>query len=417
MKNPKKHKNRQRVEDLIPDPDVRKHIMQRLYNGDPVVGEDGIFTDVLQSLIDAALEGEMDAHLDHEKAAGESNRRNGRNTKQVQSRVGSLQIHTPRDRMGTHEPILVPKWDRRLNTGIDDVILSLYARGHSVEDVRSQLKELYGVNVSSGTISRVTDRVLEEVTNWQNRPLDPCYSIIYLDAIHFKVRQDGRVDTKAVYSVYGVNVSGQRDMLGLYLSEAEGARQWGMILEDIKRRGVERVLFFCVDGLAGFKDVIAEVFPQSILQRCIVHMVRNSTRFVSYKDRKAVCADLRKIYTSANRQQAALALESFGQKWDGKYKEIRGKWERNWEELMAFMDFGPEIRRMIYTTNAVESVHRIMRKVTKSKGAWPSERALIKQLYLYLMTKQKSWGRQAMKWVDIQRELIDYFGKEYEDYL
>ena len=169
--------------------------------------------------------------------------------------------------------------------------------------------------------------------------------------------------------------------------------------------------------MMGIDDVIAEVFPQSIFQRYIVHMVRNSTRFVSYKDRKAVCADLRIIYTSANRQQATLALESFGQKWDGKYKKIRGKWERNWEELMAFMDFGPEIRRMIYTTNAVESVHRIMRKVTKSKGAWPSERALIKQLYLYLMTKQKSWGRLAMKWVDIQRELIAYFGKEYEDYL
>lgn len=416
MKTQKKNLKRRRVEDLVPDSELREKVMKRLYNGDPVVGKDGIFTELLQSLIDAALEGEMDAHLDHEKATGKSNRRNGHNTKQVRSRVGPLEIHTPRDRLGTHEPMLVPKWDRQLSTGMDEVIISLYARGHSVEDVRSQLRELYGVDVSAGTISRVTDRVLEEITEWQHRPLDPCYSIIYLDAIHYKVRQDGKVASKAVYTVYGVGVTGQRDLLGMYLSEAEGSRQWGLILEDLKRRGVERVLFFCVDGLTGFKEVIEEVFPQSTVQRCIVHMIRTSTKLVSYKDLKAVCADLRTIYTSANRQQAALALESFGQKWDGKYKEIRRKWEHNWEELMAFMDYSSEIRRMIYTTNPVEALHRIMRKVTKSKGAWPNENALIKQLYLNLMTKQKSWKKQAFNWLKIQRELIDHFGKSYEDY-
>jgi putative transposase len=296
-------------------------------------------------------------------------------------------------------------------------ILGLYARGHSVEDVRSQLMELYGVEVSAGTISRVTDRIFEEITAWQQRPLDPCYSIIYLDAIHYKIRQEGKVSTKAVYTVYGVSANGERDLLGMYLSESEGARFWGMVLEDIKRRGVEEVLFFCVDGLNGFKEVIADVFPKSTVQRCIVHMVRSSTKYVSYKDIKAVCSDLRTIYTSANREQAAISLESFGQKWDSKYKEIRQKWEQNWEELIAFMDFNTHIRRMIYTTNPVESLHRTMRKVTKTKGAWVSENALIKQLYLHIKINEKSWKRKAFHWAQIQRELIDHFGDRYEKYI
>lgn len=412
----KKREKKPRMEDLIPDPERRAEVLRRMYNGDPVVGQDGIFTDLLQAMINAALEGEMDAHLEEEKATGAQNRRNGHNTKQIRSRVGPMEVQTPRDRSGTHKPMLVGKWDRELSTGMDEVILSLYARGNSVEDVRSQLRELYGVEVSAGTISRITDRVLEEITNWQQRPLDPCYSIVYLDAIHFKIRQEGKVCTKAVYSVYGVTAMGNRDLLGMYLSESEGARYWGLILEDIKRRGVEEVLFFCVDGLTGFKEVIADVFPQSTLQRCVVHMVRSSTKYVSYKHIREVCSDLRKIYTSANRDQAAIALESFGQKWDSRYKEIRPKWEQNWEELMAFMDYKPHIRRMIYTTNPVEALHRIMRKVTKSKGAWVSENALIKQLYLFLMTKEKSWKKQTFKWVDIQRELLDQFGERYEKY-
>lgn len=405
------------MEDLIPDPERRSEVLKRMYNGDPVVGQGGIFTDLLQAMIDAALEGEMDAHLEQEKAIGEVNRRNGHKPKTLRSRVGPMQVHTPRDRSGTHKPMLVGKWDRELSTGMDEVIISLYARGNSVEDVRLQLRELYGVEVSAGTISRITDRVLEEITTWQQRPLDPCYSIVYLDAIHYKIRQEGKVKTKAVYNAYGVTVHGQRDLLGMYLSESEGARYWGLILEDIKRRGVEDVLFFCVDGLNGFKEVIEDVFPLSNTQRCIVHMVRTSTRYVSYKDIKEVCADLRKIYTSANRDQAAIALESFGQKWDDKYKEIRPKWEQNWEELMAFMDFNPHIRRMIYTTNPVEALHRIMRKITKSKGAWVSENALIKQLYLSLMTNKKSWEKKTFHWMKIQRELIDQFGERYEKYI
>lgn len=406
-----------RLKDLIPDESKRSEIVSRLYQGDPIVGEGGIFTDMLQALVNAALEGEIDYHLSENKLLGNDNRRNGHKHKTVRSRVGPIEVHTPRDRLGSHEPQIIKNWDRELGTGMDDVILSLYSRGQSVEDVRYQLRELYGLELSKGAISAVTERVWTEVVDWQQRPLPACYAIIYLDAIHYKVREDGRMVTKAVYTVYGINSEGQRDILGLYLHNAEGAKQWGLILEDIKRRGVEEVIFFCVDGLAGFKDVVEQVFPLSILQRCIVHMVRSSTRFVSDRDIKALCSDLRKVYTASDRQQAAMALEAFGQKWDGKYKEIRLKWEQNWEELMAFMDYGQNIRRMIYTTNPVEAIHRIMRKVTKSKGPWTNDKALMKQLYLTLMHSKKSWNKIAFNWLTIQRELDEQFGDRYEKYL
>jgi len=300
---------------------------------------------------------------------------------------------------------------------MDDIILSLYARGQSVEDVRYQIKQLYGVEISAGTISAVTDKVWNTIVEWQQRPLSGCYPVVYLDAIMYKVREDGRVINKAIYTLYGVSSDGQREVLGLYLNDTEGARQWGLILEDLKRRGVEEVFFFCVDGLKGFKEVIQEVFPMSIVQRCVVHMIRSSTRFVADKDIKVLCTDLRKIYTSANREQALIALASFGEKWDGKYKEVRQKWEECWDELMAFMDYKEDIRRMIYTTNPVEALHRVMRKVTKTKGAWTSDKALLKQLYLTLTYNEKSWKRTAFNWKVIQRDLLDQFGNRYSRWL
>jgi len=413
----KKRKQKPRMEDLIPDEAKRKEVLSRLYKGDPILGDGGIFTDMLQAFVNAALEGELDESLKEDKGQGDTNRRNGHTHKIVRSNAGPIEVHTPRDRFGSHEPILIKKWERELGTGIDDIIISLYARGQSIEDIRFQLQSLYGLDISAGVISSVTDRVWSEILEWQQRPLAPCYPIVYLDAIHYKVRDAGQITTKAVYTCYGVNADGQRDILGLYLNDSEGARHWGLILEDIKQRGVEEVFFFCIDGLAGFKDVIEQIYPQSIVQRCIVHMIRNSTRFVSDKDRKAVCADLRKIYTAADRQQAELALENFGQNWDKKYKEIRQKWEANWTELMAFMDYGHNIRRMIYTTNPVEALHRVMRKITKSKGAWSNDKALLKQLYLALKYNEKSWKRKAFSWVSIQRELTDKYGERFEKYL
>jgi putative transposase len=413
----KKRIRKPRMEDLIPDEKKRKEVVSRLYKGDPILGDGGIFTDLLQALVNAALEGEIDPSMEQSALSGVANRKNGHTQKIVRSPAGPLEINTPRDRAGFHDPILIKKWERELGTGVDEIILSLYARGQSIEDVRYQLRQLYGIEVSTGVISSVTERVWTEITEWQQRPLAGCYPIIYLDAIHFKVRESGHVVSKAIYTCYGVNADGQRDVLGLYLGESEGARQWGLILEDLKRRGVEDVFFFCIDGLIGFKDVIEQVYPNAIIQRCIVHMIRNSTRFVRDKDLKAVCADLRKIYTATNRDQAEIALEAFGERWDKKYREIKPKWQEHWNELMAFMDYGQQIRRMIYTTNPVEALHRVMRKVTKSKGAWSNDKGLLKQLYLVLKYNEKSWKRKAFNWVAIQRELIDKYKERYEKHL
>lgn len=415
-KNKGKKKKQSRLEELIPDEQKRQQVLSRLYKGDPILGDGGIFTDMLQSMVNAALEGELDEKL-NQKPFDDANRRNGHTSKIVRSPAGPLSIQTPRDRSGTHDPILIKKWERELGTGIDEIILSLYARGHSVEDVRHQLHHLYGLQVSAGVISAVTERVWTEIIEWQQRPLYSCYPVVYLDAIHYKVREAGHVISKAIYTCYGINAEGRRDILGLYLNESEGSRQWGLILEDLKKRGVEDVFFFCIDGLTGFLDVIEQVYPKAIVQRCIVHMIRSSTRFVSDKDRKKVCSDLRKIYTAANREQAEVALEAFGQVWDKKYKEVRPKWEKEWNDLMAFMDYGEHIRRMIYTTNPVESLHRILRKITKSKGAWSNDKGLIKQLYLAIKYNEKSWKRKAFNWTAIQREMLDKFGDRYEKHL
>lgn len=406
-----------RMEDLIPDANRRKETIRRLYNNESLLGKGGIFTEMLQTMINAALEGEMNYTLASDLEIASTNRRNGHINKQVRSSAGTLDIRTPRDREGVHEPVILKKWQRSLGTGVDEIILSLYARGQSVEDVRFQLEQLYGVELSTGAISAVTDKIIPEIANWQSRPLQPFYSIIYLDAIHFKVRQEGKVISKAFYTVYSVDALGQRDILGLYIADSEGSRQWGLILEDIKHRGVRDVLFFSIDGLAGFKDVIEQVFPESQVQRCIVHMIRNSVKFVSYKDLKGVCADLKLIYTSANRDQAAVALDSFSIKWDKKYKEISPKWRSNWDELMAFMDYNENIRRLIYTTNPVEGVHRIIRKVTKTKGAWSSEMGLLKQIYLTLTYNETSWKKNIFNRLATTRELIEHFGDRYSKHL
>jgi putative transposase len=416
-KESKKREKRKRLSEIIPDDSIRNEMLSRLYKGDPILGEKGVFTNLLQSFVNAALEGEMDNFLHEAKDDSSDNRRNGHTSKSLRSTAGPLSIQTPRDRAGDHEPVIVKKRERELSTGLDEIILSLYARGQSVEDVRFQLHQIYGLDVSAGAISAVTDRVWGEIIEWQQRPLATCYTIIYLDAIHYKVREDGKVISKAIYTVYSVTTDGQRDILGLYLGQSEGARQWGLILEDIKRRGVEDVLFFSVDGLTGFKDVIEQSFPCSALQRCIVHKIRNSTRYVSDKDIKAVCRDLRKIYTASDRDQALIALEAFGEQWNAKYKEIKPSWEADWDDLMAFMDYGQNIRRMIYTTNPVEAVHRVMRKVTKTKGAWSNDKGLLKQLYLTLKYNEKSWKRTAFNWKVIQRELMEHYGERYIRYL
>jgi transposase-like protein len=406
-----------RLKDIIPNDAYREKIENGLKRGDRLLGSDGIFSELLQSIINAALEGEMDVHMQENLEQGISNRRNGKLAKSVRSEAGPFTLETPRDRNGTFEPIIVEKRKKELNKGLDEIIISLYGKGNSVEDIQALLHKIYGIDYSTSSISLVTDRVMPTILEWQQRPLNACYLILYLDGIHYRVKQDGVYVEKCVYSVYSIDVDGNRDVLGIYLSANESANQWGLILEDLARRGVQDLFFVCVDGLKGFKQAINTVFPNAIVQRCIVHKIRNSVRFVADKDRKLLCGDLRKIYSAATIDQAKMALDVFRSTWGRLGEKIASSWEADWDELMAFMDFSAPIKRMIYTTNPVEALHRVLRKVTKSKGAWINEKALTKQLYLTLMESEKSWKKKAFNHVSLQAEMEDKFGERYTRWL
>jgi len=385
-----------------------------LQSGQPLFGEGGVLKRLVKHLVEASLEGELDAHLQSQRGKEISNKRNGRGRKKrLRTGLGEIEIETSRDRRGDFSPQTVEKWQREVGAGFQDQILELYAMGNSLEDIQMHLDKMYGARLSTGAISAVTDRVWGEIKQWQERPLRSLYTLIYLDAIHYKVREEGQVVTKAIYTIYGVEAEGQRDILAIHIGANEGAHQWSLHLEDLKRRGVEDVLFFAVDGLTGFGEAINRVYPESIVQRCIVHMIRTSLIGVSDKDRRAVVKDLKTIYKASDEKAALEALEAFEVKWGKRYKHIADKWRGSWLELTAFLGFGPEIRRMIYTTNAVENVHRQMRKVTKTKGAWCTEKALLKQLYLSLQRNSKSWNRSVFKWSTIQQELIELYSERY----
>jgi len=408
-----KKKKGRRLSDLIPDDDLRAEIQEGLYSGKPLLGPDGIFTDLLQDMVNLSLEGELDHHLEQDKSESKANRRNGHIPKSVKSSAGKLEVSTPRDRNGSFEPQLVGKRQKELKGGLEELIIALYAQGNSNEDIHRMLHKIYGIDYSTTAISKITDRVWPQIAEWQQRSLQPCYVIVFLDGMFFRVQEDGKFIEKTLYSVYGVDIAGNRDVLGLYIGQSETAQEWVLVLEDLQRRGVEDIFFACIDGLPGFSEAIHSVFEQAIIQRCIVHKVRNSLRYASYKEYKALCADLKKVYSSPNREQALLALEQLEQKWGAKGQRIAELWRKDWEDLMAFMDYSQDLRRMIYTTNPIEGLHRIIRKVIKSKGAWTSERALTKQVFLALQQNQKSWKRAAFKWKPIQEQLELKFGQRF----
>jgi putative transposase len=400
---------KQKIEELVGDESLYNRMKSHLYSKAAVLGEGSPFSELLQKMVNELLDCEMDNHLAESHLAGKKNKRNGRIVKQVVSGAGPLWVETPRDRSGEFEPQLIGKRQRELSSGLDDQILALYAQGNSVEDVRRLVDKMYGVSLSSGHISQITDKVLPVVQEWRERQLHPFYPILYLDAVHFKVRHEGRYESRAFYTVFAVDWEGNRDILGMYVQGNEGATRWGIVLEDLKKRGVEDVLVVCTDDLTGFRAVIEEAFPNAVVQKCIVHQVRNSLKYVDDKDAKEVAGDLRKIYKSPTREQAQTELSAFSQKWGKKYAYIVEQWETKWEELVAFMDFPKEMRRMIYTTNPVEALHRIIRKLIKGKAAWVSDQALVKQLYLSLMHNKKSWQRVALGWKAIQRELAENY--------
>ena len=389
--------------------ELYERMKQRLYSKEPLFGDGSPFSELLQSMVNKMLEGEADHHIDNELLMGKKNKRNGYTKKQVITQSGPIEVQTPRDRNSTFEPELIGKREKELHSGLDTQIIALYAQGNSVEDVRRLIQKIYGIEISAGKISQITDNVLPEIEAWKTRALQSFYPIVYLDAIHFKVRHEGVYSTRAFYTVYSVDWGGNRDLLGLYINQSEGAYNWGLVLQDLKKRGVEDILVICTDNLKGFSETIQEEYPRAIKQKCIVHQVRNSMKYVDDKDAKKVVVALRKIYSAPTEQAALSALELFKQQWGKTYGYIVENWEQAWEELMAYMNFGSHIRRMIYTTNPVEALHRIIRKIVKGKAAWVSETALLKQIYLALMHNEKSWKRTAYNWKTIQREVMEKY--------
>ncbi len=360
-------KGKNEKEQLLVDSKMYDRLKKHLYSKRPVLGEDSPFSELLQSMVNQLLDGEMESFMGEERTNNRRNKRNGKSVKKVLTNSGDIYVETPRDRNGEFEPELIAKRQRELNSGLDAQILALYAQGNSIEDVRRLLIQMYGVEISAGKISQITDKVLPEIHRWRARELQSFYPIVYLDAIHFKVRNEGKYSNHAFYTVYAVDWEGQRDMLGLYVQGSEGAGKWGIILEDLKSRGVTDILVMCTDNLTGLSEVITDVLPKTIVQKCIVHQVRNSLKYVDSKDVKKVASDLRKIYTSPTLEQAQSGLLSFEVKWSNQYQYIVDQWRNNWQELMAFMDFDPGMRKMIYTTNPVEALHRIMRKLSPKR--------------------------------------------------
>ncbi|GAA5221596.1 IS256 family transposase [Membranihabitans marinus] len=410
-------KKEKKNEKEILSQELYDRLKDHLYSKRPVLGEDSPFSELLQSMVNQVLEGEMSSFMNEERASSRKNKRNGKTLKKVRTNSGDIYVETPRDSNGDFEPELIGKRERELSSGLDEQILALYAQGNSIEDVRRLLIQMYGVEISAGKISQITDKVLPEIQEWRNRELKSFYPIVYLDAIHFKVRNEGKYSSHAFYTVYSVDWQGKRDLLGLYVQGSEGASRWGIILEDLKRRGIADVLVMCTDNLTGFSEVIGEVFPKTIVQKCIVHQVRSSLKYVDSKDIKKVTTDLRKIYTAPTLEQAESALMAFEVKWSNKYQYIVQQWRGNWEELMAYMNFNSGMKKMIYTTNPVEALHRIMRKLIKSKAAWVSQTALTKQLYLSLMHNKKSWAKKASGWTEIQRSILEKYSDRISEYI
>lgn len=384
--------------------DELDQMLDRMIKGktpEQVLGEGGLLKDLTKRLVERMLNGELTEHLGYAPHAvegrGSGNSRNGTTPKRVLTESGELELEVPRDRAGEFEPQVVKKGQRRL-PGFDEKVIALYARGLSTRDIQGHLQELYQVEVSPSLISTVTDAVLDDVRAWQARSLDACYPILYLDAIHLRVRDGGTVQMRAVYVALGIRLDGQKDLLGLWLGEREGSKFWLNVLTELKNRGVQDVLVACVDGLTGFPDAIATVFPRTQVQLCIVHLVRNSLKYVGWKDRKAVARDLRAVYSAPTAEAAELALESFAEKWDARFPTIAKQWRSAWEHIVPLFAFPAPVRKVIYTTNAIESINASLRSVIQKRGAFPNGDSVRKVLYLAIQKASVRWTRPVADW-------------------
>ena len=404
--------------ELVSKEQMRKYIKEG--NLKDLADVQAMVKELFASAVQEMLEAEMDTHLGYAKHDTKNkqteNSRNGHSKKTIDSELGEMTLEVPRDRQGEFDPVLVKKHQKRMPS-IEEQVIALYARGVSTRDIQAHLHQIYGIEISPTLVSNLTDRLLPRIQEWQNRPLQPMYAVVFLDAIHYKVRQDGHVQNKAAYMVIGIDLNGQKDVLGMWIGEHESAKFWLSVLTDLKARGVQDVLVFSTDNLRGFSEAIAASFPKADVQKCIVHQIRNTLKFVSYKDYKAVTASLKPVYQAPTEEAALLELDRFEQEWGGKYPLSVRTWRENWAELATFFRYPVEMRRIMYTTNIIEGYHRQLRKATKGKSIFPNDEALTKMLYLATMEVTRKWTMRIHNWGQILGQLAIYFGERVTTHL
>lgn len=388
--------------------------IQALREGRDLVGQDGILTPLIKQLTEAAMQAELDAHLASKPVP---NRKNGTTGKTMKGPTGSFELQTPRDRAGTFEPQIVKKHQTHLTDELERKIIALFALGNSYQDIRAHLAEIYGISLSNGTINAVTDKLLPELQSWRERDLEALYPIVWLDAIHYKIRENGRYTSKAIYTLLGLNIEGKKELLGLYLSDQEGAHHWLGVLTDLYNRGVKDILIACVDGLKGFPEAIESIYPKTEIQHCVIHQIRNSLKYVASKNQKAFMADLKAVYKAATLNAAELALDELEAKWGDKYPMVIKSWREKWPTLSAYFKYPDYVRTAIYTTNAVEAVHRQFRKLTKTKGGFANENSLLKLLYAGILKASERWTHPVQNWNLTLSQMAIHFPGRLENHI
>ncbi len=380
--------------------------LSELRSGKDLTGKDGVLMPLIKQLTEAAISAELEHHLANEE---EPNRKNGTGSKTIKTGSGIFELNAPRDRAGSFEPQLIKKNQTQLTPEIDRKILSLFSHGMSYRDIQYHIEDLYGVEISTGAMTAITDRLISELEEWRERPLEKVYPIVWLDAVHYKIKEEGRYIGKAIYTLLGLNLEGKKEILGIYLSENEGASHWLSVLTDLQNRGVEDILIACIDGLKGFPEAIESVFPKTEVQLCIIHQIRNSMKYVASKNQKAFMADLKPVYRASSLNAAETALDALEAKWGDTYPIVIKSWRSKWHQLSAYFKYPEPIRRIIYTTNAVEAVHRQFRKLTKTKGAFPNENSLLKLLYAGILNATEKWTMPIQNWSQALSQLSIYF--------
>jgi transposase-like protein len=376
---------------------AKQKLKEQFRSGKSLFSKGGAFAPLLEEMLNSILEGEIDAHLDEdERRMG--NRKNGKGSKVMKTSAGNIEINTPRDRLGSFEPEIVKKRETIMAQSLEDKIIGLYSIGTSLRDISSHIKETYDTDISAATLSSITDKVIPLVKEWQQRPLESLYCIVWLDAMYYKVKEEGRTQTRCVYNILGINKNGKKDVLGMYVSQSEGANFWLGVITDLKQRGVEDILIACIDNLKGFDEAIRTIYPQTEVQTCVVHQIRNSIKYVASKDQKEFMTDLKPVYKADNESQALDQLAALKTKWGKKYPMVIGSWENNWPKLSTYFKFPENIRKLIYTNNTIEGYHRQIRKVTKNKGVFTSDMSLLKLIYLATERIQQKWTMPLSNW-------------------